>query len=105
MNLVQQLAGKEGAVDSAYFSIMTNGFNKIAIMKLDVLDGIKEIKVLKNDDYINLPGWDQSTFGINDYSKLPINAVKYIEFLEGKLDVEISIISTGPERNQTIFKS
>ena len=92
-------------LDSAHFSIMTNGFNKIAIMKLDVLDGIKEIKVLKNDDYINLPGWDQSTFGINDYSKLPINAVKYIEFLEGELDVEISIISTGPERNQTIFKS
>ena len=38
------------------------------------LDGIKEIKVLKNDDYINLPGWDQSTFGINDYSKLPIHS-------------------------------
>ena len=73
-------------------------------MKLDVLDGIKEIKVLKNDDYINLPGWDQSTFGINDYSKLPINAIKYIQFLEEELNVGISIISTGPERNQTVFK-
>ena len=83
---------------------MTNGFNKIAIMKLDVLDRIKEIKVLKNDNYITLDGWDQSTFGIDDYSKLPINAIKYIEYLEEELNVEISIISTGPERNQTIFK-
>ena len=52
-----------------------------------------------------MPGWDQSTFGINDYSKLPINAIKYIQFLEEELNVGISIISTGPERNQTIFKS
>ena len=92
-------------LDSANYSIMINGFNKIAIMKLDVLDGIKEIKVLKNDDYITMPGWDQSTFGINDYSKLPINAIKYIQFLEEELNVGISIISTGPERNQTIFKN
>ena len=84
---------------------MTNGFNKIAIMKLDVLDGIKEIKVLKDDDYVTMPGWDQSTFGIDDYSKLPINTIKYIEFLEEELNVGISLISTGPERNQTIFKS
>ena len=64
-----------------------------------------EIKVLKDDDYVTMPGWDQSTFGIDDYSKLPINAIKYIEFLEEELNVGISIISTGPKRNQTIFKS
>ena len=73
-------------------------------IKFDLLAD-EEIKVLKNDDYITLPGWDQSTFGTDDYSKLPINAVKYIKFLEEELNVEISIISTGPERNQTIFKS
>ena len=92
-------------IDSANYSIMTNGFNKIAIMKLDVLDGIKNIKILKNGDYISLPGWEQSTFGIDDYANLPENAVKYIEFIEKELNVEISVISTGPKRNQTIFKS
>ena len=92
-------------IDSAYYSIMTNGFNKIAIMKLDVLDGIKNVKVMKDNKYITLPGWEQSTFGIDDYSKLPINAIKYIDFIEEELNVEVSIISTGPERKQTIFKS
>lgn len=92
-------------IDSANYSIMTNGFNRIAIMKLDVLDGIKNIKILKNGDYISLPGWEQSTFGIDDYANLPENAIKYIEFIEKELNVEISVISTGPKRNQTIFKS
>ena len=44
--------------------IMTNGFNKIAIMKLDVLDGMKEIKVLNGSGYDTFLGWNESTFGI-----------------------------------------
>jgi len=93
-------------IGSAKHSIMTNGFNKIAIMKLDVLDGIKEIKVLNSIGnkikYDTLPGWDQSTVGIKDYSRLPENAKKYLNYLEKELGTKIDIISTGPERDQTI---
>ena len=84
-------------------SIMTNGFNKIAIMKLDVLDGLKEIKVLQDENYNVLPGWDESTFGATDYNDLPDNAKNYLEYLEKNLSVKIYMVSTGPERNQTIF--
>ena len=92
-------------VSSAKHSIMTNGFNKIAIMKLDVLDGLSEIKVLNNsinNQYDVLPGWENSTFGITEYKDLPANAKKYLKYLEEKINVEISMISTGPERDQTI---
>ena len=92
---------------SAKHSIMTNGFNKLAIMKLDVLDGIKNIKVLKSyssgEDYDVLPGWDDSTFGAKSYNDLPSNAKKYLNYLEENLKVKIFLISTGPERDQTIF--
>ena len=37
---------------------------------------------MKNGNYISLPGWEQSTFGIEDYANLPENAVNYIEFIE-----------------------
>jgi len=75
-------------------------------MKLDVLDGIKEIKVLNSIGnkikYDALSGWDQSTVGIKDYSRLPENAKKYLNYLEKELGTKIDIISTGPERYQTI---
>ena len=93
-------------IESAKHSIMTNGFNKIAIMKLDVLDGLNEIKVL-NDSYSNeydvLPGWNDSTFGATNYKDLPINAKNYLDYLEEKIKVKIYMISTGPERDQTII--
>lgn len=94
-------------IESARNSIMTNGFNKIAIMKLDVLDGIKEIKVLKestnNIKYDTLSGWKDSTYGVKNYYDLPENAKAYLSYLEKMLDIKISIISTGPERDQTIY--
>ena len=93
-------------IESAKHSIMTNGFNKIAIMKLDVLDGLNEIKVL-NDSYSNeydvLPGWNDSTFGATNYKDLPTNAKNYLDYLEEKIKVKIYMISTGPERDQTII--
>ena len=91
-------------MQSARHSIMTNGFNKIAIMKLDVLDGLKEIKVLVEDKNYNvLPGWSESTFGATSYNDLPVNAKNYLEYLEKNLKVKIYMVSTGPERNQTII--
>ena len=89
-------------IQSAKHSIMTNGFNKIAIMKLDVLDGMKEIKVLNGVGYDTFPGWNESTFGIKNSSALPENANKYLNYLKKELKVDIDIISTGPERDQTI---
>ena len=93
-------------IQSAKHSIMTNGFNKIAIMKLDVLDGLDEIKVLNdsyNNEYDVLPGWNDSTFGATNYKDLPTNAKIYLNYLEEKIKVKIYMISTGPERDQTII--
>jgi adenylosuccinate synthase len=49
-----------------------------------------------------LPGWRSSTEGISDWDALPEKAKQYLMFLEEKSRVEIGVISTGPERNQTI---
>ncbi len=105
-------------------SVKISGINNIVLTKLDVLDKLKKIKVCvgydiqgKNYDYFpsseykqnkiipiyeTLEGWDSSTFGITNWENLPKNAKNYISFLEKKIECEISIISTGPERSQTI---
>ena len=50
-----------------------------------------------------MPGWKESTFGVTDFEKLPLNAQRYVKRLEELSGVKIAILSTGPERNQTIF--
>ena len=107
-------------------SIKISGINNIVLTKIDVLDKLKEIKLCigykfeeSNYNYLpaneNLqfeikpiyktyPGWEESTFGINNWDDLPLNAKKYINSIEEFLETEISIISTGPERSQTIDK-
>ena len=102
-----------------------NGFDSVALTKLDVLDELEEIKVCvgyeingKKIDtfpavshdlrqivpvYESLPGWKTSTVGLTRYADLPENAKKYVEFLSASVEVEIGLISTGPERNQTII--
>jgi len=52
--------------------------------------------------YEELPGWQESTVGITDYAALPVNARKYLERLQTLVEVPIDIISTGPDREQTI---
>jgi len=49
-----------------------------------------------------MPGWSECTLGITEYDLLPENAKAYIKRLESLIGVKITIISTGPERNQTI---
>ncbi len=105
-------------------SIIINGVNNIILTKLDVLDNLKEIKICtgylienKKYDYFpfneslqqkivpiykSLEGWKSSTFGLTNWSELPIQAQNYISAIENMLGKKISIISTGPERNQTI---
>ena len=53
--------------------------------------------------YRKLPGWQSSTFGIDNYDKLPDNAKRYLEFVEKESGAKVGIVSTGPDREQTMF--
>ncbi len=105
-------------------SIKLNGITDIVLTKLDVLDELKEINIcvgysIENKNYDYLPseeflfdkikpiykkvdGWNQSTVGINNLNELPENAIKYINLLEELMETKISIVSTGPDRKETI---
>ena len=96
------------------------------ITKMDVLDGLETVKVctgyrgggdndsvsawLMNVDgpgapqpvYEELPGWDDSTAGIKEIGQLPENARAYIRFIEDHVEAPVDIISTGPDRSETI---
>ena len=52
--------------------------------------------------YEELPGWSESTVGITKYAELPANARRYLERMQELAGVPIDIVSTGPEREQTI---
>ncbi|MBK9156137.1 MAG: adenylosuccinate synthase [Chloracidobacterium sp.] len=102
-----------------------NGFDSIALTKLDVLDELYEVKVCTGYEldgrvsdtfpavsqdlrqlrpvYRTLPGWKSSTLGTTRFDELPPNARAYVEFLSDTVGVEIGLISTGPERDQTII--
>jgi len=99
-----------------------NGCDKLALMKLDVLDGFSKIKVCvayefngQKIDYMpsnmedvsaiyeEIDGWD-SVVGVRKYDDLPINAKKYIEKIEEITSVKVSIVSTSPERADTIIR-
>src|SRR5260221_7935318 len=102
-----------------------NGFTSVALTKLDVLDALDDIKVCIGYEldgrrcdslpavsqdmrrvvpiFETLPGWKSSTLGMTDLSSLPPNARTYVDFLSEKIGVEIGLVSTGPERSQTII--
>ncbi len=102
-----------------------NGFTSVALTKLDVLDTLDEIKVCvgykldgKSLDslpavsqdlrrvepvYATLPGWKSSTLGTTEMNALPKEARAYVDFLSDQIGTEIGLISTGPERTQTII--
>ncbi|MDR1284932.1 MAG: adenylosuccinate synthase [Campylobacteraceae bacterium] len=103
------------------FASRINGFDQIALMKLDVLDGFSKVKVCvayerdgkkyttlpeNLDDirpiYEELDGWE-SVKGIRSYDELPDNAKKYIKRLEELTQTKIGIISTGADRKDTII--
>ncbi len=107
------------------YSSMINGFSGLALMKLDVLDGLDNIKVAVKyrlngreiesfppDPYIlekvevvyeTLPGWGTSTRGIKEFSQLPRRALDYLKFIEDYLSVPIWFVSTGPSRDELII--
>jgi len=110
---------------STRYAAELNGFDSIALTKLDVLDTLHEIKVcvgyevngsridtfpavshdlrLIKPVYETLNGWQTDTVGTTDFDKLPSNAQRYVQFLSDRVGVEIGLISTGPERDQTII--
>lgn len=105
-------------------AIQINSVSGICLTKLDVLDGLEEISVCvgyktKNGEitrppldgqgyediepvFETLPGWTESTLGAKSLDDLPENARAYIRYLEDKIEAPIDIISTGPDRNETI---
>jgi adenylosuccinate synthase len=101
-----------------------NSVSGICLTKLDVLDGLESIKVctgyegvggntssslMNVDDFNNLkpiydelPGWSESTIGAKSIDELPENARAYIKYIEHIVEVPVDIISTGPDREETI---
>jgi len=108
------------------YSTMLNGLDALALTKLDVLDEVEEIKictgyrrqgeVLKDIPYganvlaecepvyETVPGWKTTTAGITDYNELPAAAKDYISRIEELCEAPVSMVSTGPERTETIIR-
>ena len=105
-------------------SIIINGVTKLAIMKGDVLSGVKKIKICtkykyrgelidhlpfslesKNLDpiYEEFDGWDDDITDLNNPKNLPNTFINYINFIEKQVGLKIKIISVGPDRKQTII--
>jgi adenylosuccinate synthase len=107
-------------------SIQINGVSGLCITKLDVLDGMEEVRLCtgyridgKPEDllplgaeeaarckpvYETLSGWKESTVGINAYDKLPKRAREYLERMQSLCGVPVDMISTGADRNETIVR-
>ncbi len=109
------------------YAVLVGGLTSIALTKIDVFDSFDEIKICKaykdtrnGKIYTSYPtdvfihkylepvyethaGWGKDITGIKEYDKLPENAKKYLKRLEELLECPISIISVGPDREQTIF--
>jgi len=106
------------------FAKMLSGIDSLVVTKMDVYDTQPEIKVCTGykykgkvlEDmpadvetlmqvepvYLTLPGWQKPTPGIRDVKELPEAARNYLNFISEQLQVEIGMISTGPERDATI---
>lgn len=109
------------------YAIMINGVTQLSMMKVDVLDTFDEINVcthykLKNGTltdtmpfdlcseditpvYKSFKGWNVDLTGLTEYKSLPSELIDYINYLEKELMVPINIVSVGPNRKQTIFKT
>lgn len=105
-------------------SIQVNGVSGLCVTKLDVLDGMETLRIgigyqTSSGDrhifpngaeelqgctpvYEEMPGWKESTEGIKRYEDLPLNAKKYLKRMEEVCGVPVDIISTGPDREETI---
>ena len=106
------------------YAIMINGVTKLFMTKADVLSGFKTIKActsyridgeecteipLNNDSviepvYADLPGWEENIEKIRGFDNLPVALKKYIEFVEEHTGVPVTMVSVGPDREETILR-
>jgi adenylosuccinate synthase len=106
-------------------STIINGLSGLCITKLDVLDGLPEIRIctgyklgrrvldvlpLDADEiiacepiYEALPGWSETTAGLTNWEQLPLNAKRYLERMQALIGSPIDMVSTGPDRVHTIL--
>ena len=106
-------------------TVMTSGIDGIALTKLDVLDGLDEIKICVGYrldghiiDYLpasmgaqarvepvyeTLEGWSETTAGARSWAELPAQAVKYVRYVEELIGAPVALLSTSPERADTIM--
>ncbi|ACA88475.1 MULTISPECIES: adenylosuccinate synthase [Shewanella] len=107
-------------------AVQINSISGFCLTKLDVLDGLEEVKICVGYQYPDgsvatvtplaaegyeqvtpvletMPGWSENTFGATSVEQLPQAALNYIKRLEELLDTPIDIISTGPDRNETMI--
>jgi adenylosuccinate synthase len=107
------------------YSNMVNGTNWLIVTKLDVLDDLATIPICTSyrvngketqeipaqnsvfeqiePIFTELPGWQSQTYGIDQYNQLPEKAKSYLAFIEQQTGAKVGIVSTGPDREQTIF--
>jgi adenylosuccinate synthase len=108
-------------------SIINSSVSGLCVTQLDVLDGLETVRIAVGYEidgepikgvpvvvdrfadcqpvYEDMPGWSESTVGATSYDELPDNAKAYLSRIEELVDTPIDIISTGPDREQTIIKS
>lgn len=106
------------------YAVRVNGINELAVTKLDILDDFEEIKVCTAYEidgerteifptdlpdikslkpvYKSMKGWEESLDLYNNIEELPVEAREYLDFISEYLDVELTILSKGPKRNETI---
>lgn len=105
-------------------SVDVNSLSGICLTKLDVLDGLEEVKICvgyESSDsgcvgssdalafetlkpiYETMPGWSESTVGLTQVDQLPANALAYVKRIEQLIDCPIDIVSTGPDRAETMI--
>jgi adenylosuccinate synthase len=107
------------------YSNMINGTEWLVVTKLDVLDELDQIPICvgykvngkKTEEiparaegygtiepiYTTMPGWATPTAGITDHDRLPKKAQEYLKFLQKESNATIGMVSTGPDRDQTMF--
>ncbi|MCF8000596.1 MAG: adenylosuccinate synthase [Halanaerobiales bacterium] len=104
------------------YAVRVNGLTELVLTKVDVLSGLEEIKVctsykgdscnisqagLQGDNepiYEIYPGWNKDIKGIQDFNKLPSEAQKFINMIEKEIEIPITVIGTGPEREDAIIR-
>ncbi len=106
------------------YAVRVNGMNELTITKLDILNDFEEIKLCTEYEidgertdvfpmdlpdidsvepkYKTMPGWQQSLEDCSSYSDLPENAKEYLSFIQDYLDLDLTILSKGPKRTETI---